>query len=75
MNVSIKSQKGAIKISFVERGKACGLKPRNGILKDITPIVLTYNKVTFHNAPWCQSNASVKLQIGNPHTWDDYSHV
>ena len=42
--VSIKSQKGEITTSFVERGKERGLKSRNGNLKDITPTVLTCNK-------------------------------
>ena len=38
--VSIKSQKGAIKTSFVERGKGRGFTSNNGVLKDITPTVL-----------------------------------
>ena len=65
MNVGMKSQKGAIKTSFVERGKERGLVSVNGNLKDITPMVLTCIKITFHTAPWCHSNASVKID-GNP---------
>ena len=42
--VSTMSQKGAIKTSFVERGKGRGPKSNNGNLKDMTPKVLTYNK-------------------------------